>query len=149
MLTQIDGLNSSENIFILGSTNLPWNLDTALLRRFDKRILVSLPDSNNRINLLKHYLAKHNIKQKEFEHLAVQTEGFSGSDLKILCKEALMNLVREKIKDINLQGSNKSGTDIRNVTYRDVELALENIKPCNTDFDNKKYKNWNEKYGSW
>lgn len=150
LLTQIDGIASEAKVFILGSTNLPWNLDAALLRRFDKRLLVPLPNEISRIELLKCYLKKpNNIEEKEMNQLASMLENFSGSDIKILCKDVAMNLIREKIKDINSGGNNKMKIGLRKVTSKDVETSLEKIKPCTREGDHKKYQEWHEKYGSW
>ncbi|KAG5874290.1 hypothetical protein JTB14_005720 [Gonioctena quinquepunctata] len=123
LLVQLDGILSSEsNVFILGSTNRPWTLDPALLRRFEKRILVPLPDEHGK---------------------------FSGSDIKTLCKEVSMTCVREKISEITLKGSNKTRMELRPATVADVEKALEKINPCSREVECKKYFEWNVKFGSW
>ncbi|CAG9813222.1 unnamed protein product [Phaedon cochleariae] len=151
LLTQIDGIQSTEsNIFILGSTNSPWNIDPALLRRFEKRIFVPLPNKSVRYELLKHYLNHPNdIKEKELHVVAQDTNDFSGSDIRALCKEASMSVVREKIKEINSRAAVKSEMGLRKLTITDVEKALEKITSTNKGDDNAKYIDWNAKFGSW
>lgn len=147
-LTKIDGLNSfNENIFLLGCTNLPWNLDAAILRRFEKRLLVTLPNKEDRRKLLKYYIPKeNNLCDQDFDYLATLTENFSGCDIKNLCKEAAMYSIREKISELKIR--NKNYEELRAVTFMDIEHAFTKIKPCNTSNDNNKYIEWNEKYGS-
>ncbi|CAH1112213.1 unnamed protein product [Psylliodes chrysocephalus] len=151
LLTQIDGMqNSKSNIFVLGSTNSPWNLDPAILRRFEKRILVPLPDEVSRQQLIQKYLAQpNNIEEKELQHLAKVTDKFSGSDIKALCKEVTMIMIREKIREINVNGSNKTHMNLRTVNFKDVERALEKIRTSVKDSDCTKYLEWNKTYGSW
>lgn len=148
LLVQIDGITSGEaKIFLLGSTNVPWNLDTAILRRFEKRIFVDLPSEENRRELLSHYIKQpHSLQKEEFQHLAERTENFSGSDIKTLGKEAAMSIIRESIKNINKDTNN--GIVLRKITYNDMQKALESIKPCTTIHDCKRYYEWTKKLGS-
>lgn len=147
-LTQVDGINSGdENVFILGCTNLPWNLDAAILRRFEKRLLIALPDKDNRKKLLKHYVpTRNNLRDQEWEYLATVTEKFSGSDILSACKEAKMCSIREKISEIKIR--NGTNDELRSVTFADMEQAFAKMKPCTMSGDMKKYLEWNDKYGS-
>lgn len=147
-LTQVDGVNCyNENIFLLACTNLPWNLDAAILRRFEKRLLITLPNKEDRRNLLKHYLTKeNNLHDQDFDYLAALTENFSGADIKNLCKEATMYSIREKISELKIR--NKKDDELRSVIFKDIEQAYAKIRPCITSNDNERYIEWNEKYGS-
>lgn len=148
-MTQVDGiLGNNENIFLLGSTNLPWNLDAAILRRFEKRLFISLPNKDARLKLLKHYLPHpNNLQDQEFEYLASQTDNFSGSDMKNLCKEAAMCSVREKICELKSKTKLHPNEQLRSITYGDVEQAFLKMKPCVNNCT--KYIEWNEKYGAF
>ena len=81
---------------------MPWDLDPALLRRLEKRIVVPIPNQEARKMLLKNYLSMHHCKldEKDFEHYAIETEGYNGADIKVLCKEAAMRKVRVIFKKI-------------------------------------------------
>ncbi|CAG9836800.1 unnamed protein product [Diabrotica balteata] len=150
LLTQIDGVqNCPSNVFVLGSTNSPWNLDPALLRRFEKRILVPLPDETSRQKLLRKYLGHNDIQTNELEQLAKLTENFSACDIKCLCKEVTMSVIREKIDEINKKGSNKVQMDTRTITFKDVIDALERVSSSAMGSNINKYYEWNKKYGSW
>lgn len=147
-LTQVDGiLSNSENIFLLGCTNLPWNLDGSILRRFEKRLFIGLPNKDSRRELLRHYLpTTNNLRDQDFEYFATVTENYSGADIKNVCKEAVMCCVREKIAELK---TNKHPEELRNVTYRDVEQAVANTKPSISFEETKKYFVWNDKHASY
>lgn len=75
--------NNNEKVLILAATNLPYSLDPAIRRRFDKRIYIPLPDHVARVQLLKLQLGQteHWLTEQDFDELAWRTEGFSGSDI--------------------------------------------------------------------
>lgn len=106
LLIQLDGLIKSRNdrVFLLAASNLPWELDMALLRRLEKRILVTLPTAEARTQMM-----VANIPQKmcvegfPYDQLAEQLEGYSGSDLRLVCKEAAMKPLRRLMATIELQ----------------------------------------------
>jgi len=98
LLTQMDGFgDSSDGVVVLAATNCPWDIDTAMKRRLEKRILIPLPDVNARLVMFKLNLGKedHILTDNDFRHLAHITEGFSGSDLKTVSKDALNSPVRK------------------------------------------------------
>lgn len=97
-LIQMQGISSSSNgILVLAATNLPWALDSAIIRRFEKRIYIPLPDEKARKVLIKLALgdSKHQLNDNDIGELAKRTEGYSGSDLSVLVRDALMQPVRK------------------------------------------------------
>lgn len=80
----------------MAATNRPQELDEAALRRFTKRVYVSLPNCHTRIQLLKRLLEKHNnpLSADELDQMATLTEGYSGSDLTALAKDAALGPIR-------------------------------------------------------
>ncbi|XP_066473852.1 spastin isoform X2 [Tiliqua scincoides] len=98
-LIEFDGVQSSgeDRILVMGATNRPQELDDAVLRRFTKRVYVSLPNEETRLLLLKNLLSKQGnpLTQKELAQLARMTEGYSGSDLTALAKDAALGPIRE------------------------------------------------------
>ncbi|XP_042308312.1 spastin isoform X4 [Sceloporus undulatus] len=98
-LIEFDGVQSSgeDRILVMGATNRPQELDDAVLRRFIKRVYVSLPNEETRLLLLKNLLSKQGnpLTQKELAQLARMTEGYSGSDLTALAKDAALGPIRE------------------------------------------------------
>ena len=82
----------------MGATNLPWELDEAVLRRLVKRIYVPLPDPETRTQLISNLLAKqphHKITAKQIQNIVKLTQDYSGSDLAAVCQEAALGPIRE------------------------------------------------------
>jgi len=100
LLIQLDGLTRKENerVFLLAASNLPWDLDHALLRRLEKRIVVPLPDESARLNMIKKFISNDKVKEFDYELFSKKLEGYSGSDIRLVCKESLMKGVRRAIK---------------------------------------------------
>jgi vacuolar protein-sorting-associated protein 4 len=99
-LVQMQGVghgNDEKRVLLLGATNLPYTLDQAVRRRFDKRIYIPLPEAPARANMFKIHLGDtpHSITAKEFDFLGAATPGFSGSDIAVLVKDVLMQPVRK------------------------------------------------------
>lgn len=99
LLIQMDGRDQPDQnkIFLLCATNCPFDLDTAFLRRFQKRIYIPLPDMSSRLKLLHLHCGSHHVAvdQAEWSELAAHTEGYSGSDLATLVMAALMIPISE------------------------------------------------------
>jgi len=97
-LVQMDGVgNSLGQVLVLGATNVPWELDAAIRRRFEKRVYIPLPDTDARSHMVKLHLGNevpHNLNDKDFYKIGQKTVGASGSDIKVLVKEALMEPLR-------------------------------------------------------
>ncbi len=96
-----DGLrsNNAERVLVLAATNRPFDLDEAIIRRFERRIMVGLPSVENRENILMTLLVKENLEEGfNFKELATITEGYTGSDLKNLCTTAAFQPVRELLR---------------------------------------------------
>merc|ERR1712168_199367 len=104
ILTEMDGMNSKKNVFIIGATNRPDIIDSAILRpgRLDQLIYIPLPDEKSRIQILKANLRKSPIaKDVDLNKMAAATKGFSGADLTEICQRACKLAIRESIeKDI-------------------------------------------------
>ncbi|WZY69844.1 hypothetical protein YC2023_002084 [Brassica napus] len=99
-MTHWDGLmsNSGDRILVLAATNRPFDLDEAIIRRFERRIMVGLPSVESREKILRTLLSKEKTENLDFHELAQMTDGYSGSDLKNFCTTAAYRPVRELIK---------------------------------------------------
>mmetsp|Transcript_42512 Transcript_42512/g.51618 ORF Transcript_42512/g.51618 Transcript_42512/m.51618 type:complete len:438 (-) Transcript_42512:464-1777(-) len=96
-LVQMQGVgNSNDNVLVLGATNMPYMLDQAVRRRFDKRIYIPLPEVNARAHMFKVHLGDtpHDLSQDDLYELGSRTEGFSGSDVAVVVKDVLFQPVR-------------------------------------------------------
>uniref|UniRef100_A0A7S1S480 Vesicle-fusing ATPase n=1 Tax=Alexandrium catenella TaxID=2925 RepID=A0A7S1S480_ALECA len=96
-LAQMDGVGKDTGqLLVLGATNTPWDLDTAIRRRFEKRIYIPLPEAEARTTMLKLHLGKtpHELTQGDMTAVASRAEGFSGADISILVRDAIFEPVR-------------------------------------------------------
>lgn len=101
ILTEMDGMNTKKNVFIIGATNRPDQIDPALLRpgRLDQLIYIPLPDEPSRVSILKAALKKSPIgPEVDLVYLAKTTAGFSGADLTEICQRAAKLAIRESIE---------------------------------------------------
>jgi vacuolar protein-sorting-associated protein 4 len=95
-LKQMDNIkNIPESISVFATTNMPWELDIAALRRFERKILVPMPDKVTRGKIMRLHSGPHQtLNEEDFEYLAEHTEGYSGSDLSTLVNDALMRPIK-------------------------------------------------------
>jgi vacuolar protein-sorting-associated protein 4 len=96
-LVQMQGVgNDNDGILVLGASNVPWELDPAIRRRFEKRIYIPLPDPMARMAQFKIRLGKtpNNLTEQDYVDLGHATEGYSGSDITVVVKEAMMMPIR-------------------------------------------------------
>lgn len=101
ILTEMDGMNAKKNVFVIGATNRPDQIDPALLRpgRLDQLIYIPLPDESSRFSILKATLRKSPVsKDVDLPYLAKSTHGFSGADLTEICQRACKLAIRESIE---------------------------------------------------
>jgi transitional endoplasmic reticulum ATPase len=100
ILTEMDGMNTKKNVFIIGATNRPDQIDSALLRpgRLDQLIYIPLPDEASRLSILKAQLKKSPVSHDvNLSFLAKNTHGFSGADLTEICQRAAKLAIRQSI----------------------------------------------------
>ncbi len=100
-LTELDGVASNNNqIMVIGSTNVPWFVDTALKRpgRFDKTLFVPPPELQTRADIFKLNLAGKPVSQIDYNKLANNTKEFSPADIVAVCRVAIDNAIRKAIK---------------------------------------------------
>ncbi|KAG8036502.1 hypothetical protein G9C98_003824 [Cotesia typhae] len=147
-LVEFDGLpcNPDERVLVMAATNRPQELDEAALRRFPKRVYVTLPDLQTRVTLLKRLLGKHSdpLIPEELYKTAVLTDGYSGSDLTGLAKDAALGPIRElnpeqvKALDLNL---------VRNITMQDFLDSLKRIRRSVSPSSLAAFEKWSFEYG--
>lgn len=96
-LVQMDGVGKTAGqVLVLGATNVPWELDAAIRRRFEKRVYISLPEAEARTYMVKLHLGDtpNDLEEGDFDKLGEMTEGASGADIGVMVKEALMEPLR-------------------------------------------------------
>ncbi len=150
-LTQIEGFNTKkdEKVLIIGATNKPWDLDEAIISRFQRKIYVPLPDEMARKAIFKIHLesAKSSVDLGE---LARRSEGFSGRDISSVCQEAINHMVREmntSLTDLTSKQVSNYRLRSRPLSESDFQAAFSKIKPATKMPELKKYGDWQKDFG--
>ncbi|KAH1181641.1 hypothetical protein KIL84_005367 [Mauremys mutica] len=97
-LVQMQGVgNNNDGTLVLGATNIPWVLDSAIRRRFEKRIYIPLPEEAARAQMFRLHLGNtpRNLTEANIHELARKTDGYSGADISVIVRDALMQPVRK------------------------------------------------------
>lgn len=120
LLVELDGLGSSDGVYVIAATNHPWDVDPALKRpgRFDRTVLITPPDVVARSYILKRHMAERPTDGLDFPTIAKRTEGFSGADLVHLADTAVEQVIEEVL----------SGRPQRSVTMADFGTALREVE---------------------
>ncbi|PPD97089.1 hypothetical protein GOBAR_DD05877 [Gossypium barbadense] len=129
-MTHWDGLltKAGERILVLAATNRPFDLDEAIIRRFERRIMVGLPSIESREMILRTLLSKEKAENLDYKELTTMTEGYSGSDLKNLCVTAAYRPVRELIQQERLKDQEKKRQEEAGKSTEDVTESKEEHK---------------------
>jgi len=129
-LKEMDGIvdkGKKLHVYVIGATNKPWDLDWAFIRRFQKRILVPLPDHHTRLMMLKLYTTNLAIESNvDLHELARLSEGFSGSDIRDVCQSAQLKLIGEFFESGKAMDKEAKP---RSITMSDFRQILEARKP--------------------
>ena len=146
-LKEMDGVmdkGKALHVYVIGATNKPWDLDWAFIRRFQKRILVPLPDHPTRLMMLKLYTSNLQIEQDvDLHELARLSEGFSGSDIRDVCQSAQLKLIGEFFE--TGQAMDKEAKP-RLLTMGDFRSILEDRKPSVSMGMLSHYSRWFEAF---
>mgnify|MGYP000445222446 FL=1 len=123
LLTELDGLEEMENVMVIGATNRPDMIDPALIRsgRFDRLVMIGQPDEEGREQILKIHTADTPLSADvSLRELAERTDGYVGSDLESIGREAAIQALRED-------------DDAEEVNMRHFEQAMESVRPTISD----------------
>ena len=161
LLKHIDGIESggrkgsSTRVVVVGATNMPWDLGEALLRRFEKRCYVGLPVEQDRRRMLAHHLGDVAVeKNVALDDIVLQTEGMSGADIKVLCREAAMGPLRRLLSPFSPSDLSKAHSQaitkdsLGKVTEADFYRALLATKRTTRRADCQKLKEFDDEFGS-
>eukprot|EP01059_Diplonema_ambulator_P020992 TRINITY_DN34971_c0_g1_i1.p1 TRINITY_DN34971_c0_g1~~TRINITY_DN34971_c0_g1_i1.p1 ORF type:complete len:162 (+),score=17.26 TRINITY_DN34971_c0_g1_i1:164-649(+) len=151
-LVQMDGVttDSSKRVLVLAATNRPQDIDSAHLRRFPKRVHIPLPDKPSRADHLTYLLKKNksgiasSLSSSDISKIASLTESYSFSDLTSLAREAAMMPLR----DLGSSAISISQKEIRPLTVKDFQQALQIIKPSASRAEIVELGKWAETHGS-
>src|SRR5579884_3695785 len=146
-LTEMDGINGKSKesqLYVIGATNKPWTLEAGFLRRFQKRIYVTLPDNASRTHLFNQYTRPLNIDTGlRIEELAKITEGYSASDIKDICQSSQLRVVNELFESGRAM---EQGAVPRAITMTDIKEILKIRKPSVSVDMIRAYMRWSEQF---
>ena len=152
LLQEIQGIKSTYDkpLLVLGATNRPWDIDTAMLSRFEKKVYVPLPDIPARAGIFKIHTEGINsaLNEEDYIELAVRSEGYSGRDISNVCREVIMIPIRELDMGGLLEHSEQEVV-VRDINLNDFSKTLKKIKPMTTGSELKKYKDWAAEFGEF
>ena len=143
-LVQMDGVgsNSEDRVLLIAATNRPQELDEAVRRRLTKRIYIPLPDPVTRETLICNLMKGNGkISNSDLRKLVGNSDGYSGSDLAALCKEAALDSVRGLSHQALIAG------DVPQITYKNFSNALKIIRPSVPKASLQMYERWNQEFG--
>ena len=168
LFMQINGVgNDQSGVLVLGATNLPWVLDIAMRRRFEKKIYIPLPDAAAR----KHMFRFHLEDDDDAYQLADLTDGYTGADIAIIVKDAMMQPIRKVQKATHfklIEGADRitpcdpqdegafpmtweqvqdTKLSAPRVTLNDFISSIERNKPTVSKDDLYKYEEWTREFG--
>ncbi|CAF1549146.1 unnamed protein product [Adineta steineri] len=161
LLIQMDGVtgavggdDASKLVMILGATNHPWDLDDAMRRRLEKRIYIPLPDTETRQQLLEINLGEMKIAEGvSLNAVADKLEGYSGSDITGVCRDAAMMQMRRATENLSITQIQEQAQVLKEkflspITMDDFEKALSKISSSVSVDMLKKYEEWMKEFGS-
>lgn len=153
LLTKLEGVGgtSDENsVFVLAATNFPWDLDEALLRRFQKRIFIPLPDFDSRLSILQKNIHGHTSDDFDFIGFAKKLEGYSCADITNLCRDAIQAVFDRKTAMLDTQQFLNMPAEEAKVilSNADFEQAMRKRR-SSVDHDSlKRYEEWKSAKGA-
>ncbi len=151
-LTELDGINGkgkNTKLYVIGATNKPWSLDHPFLRRFQKRIYVSLPTLESREKLFVLYMNKLKLDGRVRSHtLASIFDGYSASDIKDICQAVQLKVVNEmfSLTDYKEPIEGEKSSQPRNISMKDFRESLTRRKPSVSMDMIKAYYKWSEQF---
>lgn len=134
LLSLMDGMSDRGNVIVLGATNRPESIDPALRRpgRFDREIEIGVPNAQGRFEILGIHTRGMPLAQDiDLQELALELNGYTGADIKALCREAAMKALRRYIPEID-SGTGKVSPDtlrVMDIRSRDFREGMKEIIP--------------------
>ena len=134
LLSLMDGMSDRGNVIVLGATNRPESIDRALRRpgRFDREIEIGVPNAQGRFEILGIHTRGMPLAQDiDLQELALELNGYTGADIKALCREAAMKALRRYIPEID-SGTGKVSPDtlrVMDIRSRDFREGMKEIIP--------------------
>lgn len=149
LLTELDGIEELEDVVVIATSNRPDMIDSAIMRpgRLDRKVKVPVPDLEAREEIFKIHLKDTPLQDVDTEELAEMTEGFTGSDIESVTREASMLAMRDYMKKNKAEDLKKNIEDLK-LTQNYLEKAVEKVGPSLGQEDRQRYDNMAERVDS-
>jgi SpoVK/Ycf46/Vps4 family AAA+-type ATPase len=157
LMQEWDGLRTTtDRVLVIASTNRPYALDQAVLRRLPRRILVDLPDAETREEILHAIMGNNRMAPTvDLSSLAKRLEGYTGSDIREICREAVARIAHEEARKLEQEGEGKVGLEalrshrLRDVTNEDFSAAMQKLSKsvASNSRELEKVRYWNKEFG--
>jgi len=149
LLMEIDGFSTKkdEKVLLMAATNRPWDLDNAMISRFQRKIYVPLPDTDSRRQIFEIHLKGSSLSDITINALSHASEGYSGRDIANVCREAIMCMIREqnpKLEDLTPSQIEKYAMSYRPLSSKDFDYAFSKTKKTVSDGLISRYEKWKE-----
>ena len=161
LLSELDGLQDKDSgrfVLTMAATNTPWDIDNAVLSRFQKRIHIPLPDKETCQDIIRIHTIKEGLKLNEIiiEEVADRCIDnlFAGRDIATLCNDSVWNMVRSenpslsRLADKPIDAIKKYKLKTRELRNHDFNKSFESMKSTVKEQDIEKYERWAKEYGS-
>lgn len=156
LLMELDGLSGKARdayVLTIGATNTPWDMDAAILSRFEKKIYVPLPDLQAREAILSIHLQERGYASEvSYQELAQRTAGLSGRELQRVCQEAVSHMIQRMNPDLT-EVAQEGLAAVKNyrltvcpLTREDFEAILREVRPETAPEMLQRFANWQQKY---
>ena len=146
-LKEMDGLQDkgkNYHLYVVAATNKPWDLDWAFIRRFQKRVMIPLPDYATRLQMFELNSAQLEMtRDVDFHTLTQLTDGYSGSDIKDICQVVRQEVIRELFESGEADNTTKKP---RPLSMGDFKHAITNRKPSVSKEMMKEYDKWFDQF---
>ncbi|KAJ7696366.1 P-loop containing nucleoside triphosphate hydrolase protein [Mycena metata] len=175
-LVQMDGVGHDDTgVLVIGATNIPWQIDVSIKRRFQKRIYIPLPSLEARQRMFELHvgLTPCELTKQDYRSLGEKTEGYSGADVSIVVQDALMQPIRKFIAATHFKpvqsepvkwmacspgdenAVEKSWSEVGpdelfepKLTLNDFTTALSNVRPSVVEADIERHAQWTKEFGN-
>ncbi|QSG15332.1 CDC48 family AAA ATPase [Halapricum desulfuricans] len=148
LLTELDGIESLEDVVVIATTNRPDLIDSALLRpgRLDRHVHVPVPDEEARRKIFEvHTVDKPLADDVDLDELAAETDGYVGADIEALCREASMAASREFINSVSPEEVDESIGNVR-INREHFEAAMDEVGPSVDEETRERYEEIEERF---
>ncbi len=146
-LKEMDGLQDkgkNYHLYVVAATNKPWDLDWAFIRRFQKRVMVPLPDYATRLQMFELNTALLELASDvDFHALTQLTDGYTGSDIKDICQVVRQEVIRELFES---GAADDASSKPRALSMVDFERSISNRKPSVSRDMMREYDKWFEQF---